>query len=557
MTDQKKSVETPEKSAQSKAQAVNSLQLSAQRVTVYALLMSVGTLSSRVLGLVRDTLFFAYFDRTVTDAWTVAFRIPNMFRRLLGEGSLSVSFIPVFVSLKTEKGEQNQEVKNLINGFYTLLLLILSVLTVLGIIFGAEIVGFIVDQNFSQVPGKFELTVRLAQIMFIFIFFMSTYAYFMGILNACGKYALAAAAPALFNVSMILSMFVPEGWFPVKGDPLAWGVVFGGFLQTIVLVPTLRRLGYFPSLSLKMFSDPIKMVWRNMLPGFFGLGLLQITTLINTRFASSLGEGTNSYIYLADRLLELPLSLVSVSLGTALLPILSNQWALGKVKEMHETTEHYLGLNLFLSLLAATGLYFMPIPILEVLFGYGKFSALDAQLTAEVLKIYSLIIISSSAVRVFVPSFYAIKNTWYPAVVSAACLIFHVIMAPILISRYQLQGLIYSTFFSGVLNFVLLFTGYKYFIGEISFFKFVFKLLKFLVLAVPSILIFSSYDWVQAQMLGSGTSMLHLKKAILVILYLGIGSLVYFTISYVLQVPECKKTLDQLGSKVKTRLMRL
>ncbi len=519
--------------------------------------MSVGTLSSRVLGLVRDTLFFAYFDRTVTDAWTVAFRIPNLFRRLLGEGSLSVSFIPVFVSLRAERGDQNQEVKNLVNGFYTLLLLILSVLTVLGIIFGAEIVGLIVDQNFSQVPGKFELTVRLAQIMFIFIFFMSTYAYFMGILNACGKYALAAAAPALFNISMIFSMFVPEGWFSVKGDSLAWGVVFGGLLQTVILVPTLRRMGYFPTLSLKMFSAPIKMVWRNMLPGFFGLGLLQITTLINTRFASSLGEGTNSYIYLADRLLELPLSLVSVSLGTALLPILSSQWALGKVEEMHETTEHYLGINLFLSLLAASGLYFMPIPILEVLFGYGKFSAADAGITAEVLKIYSLIMISSSAVRVFVPSFYAIKNTWYPAIVSAVCLVFHVVMAPILISRYQLQGLIYSTFLSGLLNFTLLFSGYKYFIGDISFIKFTVKLLKFLLIAVPSILFFSSYEWAQMQILGSGTSLLHVKKAVLVITYLGVGSIVYFTIAYFLGIKECKQTLDQLGNKLKTKLKKL
>ena len=354
------------------AKTVNSNQLNAQKVTVYALLMSVGTFSSRVLGLVRDTLFFAYFDRTITDAWTVAFRIPNMFRRLLGEGSLSVSFIPVFVSMKTEKGDQHAEVKNLINGFYSLLLVILGTLTALGIIFAPQIVGLIVDQNFSQVPGKFELTVRMAQIMFIFIFFMSTYAYFMGILNACGKYALAAAAPALFNVSMILSMFLPQEWFPIKGDSQAWGVVFGGFLQTVILIPTLRQLDYFPRLTFKMISAPIKLIWRNMLPGFFGLGLLQITTLINTRFASALGEGTNSYIYLADRLLELPLSLISVSLGTALLPILSNQWALGKTEEMRQTTEHYFGLNLFLSLLAATGLYFMPIPILEVLFGYGK-----------------------------------------------------------------------------------------------------------------------------------------------------------------------------------------
>jgi putative peptidoglycan lipid II flippase len=304
-----------------------------KQVAAFAVLMALGTFSSRILGLVRDQLFAAMFPATVRDAWTAAFRLPNMFRRLLGEGSLSVSFIPIFVQSRVDD-PTGVRAQNLVSSFYTLLLIVLSVLTAIGTIWPEAFLNVLLDPHFSDIPGKFELTVRMSRIMFVFIFLMSTYAYFMGILNALGRYGLPAMAPTLFNVAMIISNFVPQRWLHSPGDAIAWGVVAGGALQMLILIPALRKANFFPKLKWDLSNPDVLRILRNMIPGMLGLGLLQITTIVNLRFASSLGEGPITYIYLADRLLELPLSLVSVSLGTALLPTLASLWSSDQKKKM-------------------------------------------------------------------------------------------------------------------------------------------------------------------------------------------------------------------------------
>jgi putative peptidoglycan lipid II flippase len=404
---------------------------SARNVVVYALSMAFGTMTSRVLGLVRDMVFTALFSRTVTDAWTTAFRLPNMFRRLLGEGALSVSFIPVFVESRIQDPSGVRS-RNLVNGLYTLLLIALMVITTLGTIFTEPILNLLLDSQYSLVPGKFELTLRMSRIMFSFVFMISSYAFFMGILNALGKYALAAIAPTLWNITMIASTFVPVAWLTSPGDAIAWGVVVGGALQTGILIPALVKAGYFPRLRADLrdcvLNPDVLKIFRNMLPGLLGLGLLQITTIVNLRFASQLGEGPISYIYLADRLLELPLSLVSVSLGTALLPTLSAMWARGERVRMIETANYYLRLNLFVAVPAAIGLYVLAGPMIELLFQRGNFKSADTQSTALVVQVYAFILLSSSCVRVLVPGFYAVKNTWLPAVVSGICLVVHIVV---------------------------------------------------------------------------------------------------------------------------------
>lgn len=542
---------------------MNSSELSQQlhedkkNVGINALLMAIGTMTSRVLGLLRDMAFAALFSRTVTDAWTTAFRLPNLFRRLLGEGSLSVSFIPVFVEARFQEGQggQHDRSQNLVNSFYTLLLLILSTLTVLGIIFAEPILTFLLDANYSAIPGKFELTVRMARIMFVFIFLMSTYAYFMGILNALGKYALAAMAPALFNVAMILSTFVPTEILPSEGDAIAWGVVVGGFLQTVVLVPALRRHGFLPKLSLNLraaFGNAdARRVFINMLPGLLGTGLLQVTTIINLKFASSLGEGAISYIYWADRLLELPLSLVSVSLGTALLPTLSKMWSASDKNKMSETANYYLRLNLFVSIPAAIGLYVLAQPIVEVLFMRGRFNAFDAEQTALVVRVYALLLISSSCVRVLVPNFYAIKNTWLPAVVSGICLIVHIAIAPWLMKNYGLIGLSSSTMISATLNFLMLFSAYYFLIGSFGLRRLL-RSLGFFVLAAGGLWLVTLLYGPLLQFMGNN----FFGKVVSLGLVIAGGMGVYLAMSYYFQLEELHSTLDTVVAKVKRKLRK-
>ncbi len=453
-------------------------QTSTEKVILHALSMAFGTLSSRVLGLVRDILFAAYFSRTVTDAWTAAFRLPNLFRRLLGEGSLSVSFIPVYVQAR-EQDPSLQHSQRLNSAFFTLLFCVLSFLTVCGIIFSEELLGVILEPAYRDIPGKFLLTVQMAKIMFGFIFLMSTYAYFMALLNSVGEFTLPAMAPTLFNVAMIISTLLPGQVFAFNGEFLAWGVIAGGVLQTGILIPALLKKNLLPQISWHWRDPGVFKILRNMVPGLLGTGLAQITTLVNLKYASRLGEGPISYIFWADRLLELPLSLVSVSLGTALLPTLSALWAQNKKREMMETSVDQLSLNLFISIPAGFGLYFLAMPLVQLIFQRGAFSIHDAEMTAMVLQIYAFILISSSLVRVLVPVFYAIQNTWFPAVASGFCLLVHILVAPIMMERYRLQGLVFSTFLSSSLNFILIVGGSSLLIGAFPFRKLSTKFLIF------------------------------------------------------------------------------
>lgn len=515
--------------------------------------MAFGTMASRVLGLVREMVFAALFNRTITDAWTAAFRLPNLFRRILGEGSLAVSFIPVFVEAQLQSpavdGKPSARAQNLVNSIYTLLLIVLTVLTAFGIIYIRPILEIVLDPAYSAVPGKFELTARLGRIMFGFIFFMSTFAYFMAILNALGSYALAALAPTLFNVAMIISTLLPVEWFPVHGDGLAWGVLVGGFLQMSLLVPALIKKGYFPKLSKDLWSADVKRVLQGMTGGLIGLGLMQVTTIVNMRFASELGEGAISYIYWADRLLELPLSLVSVSLGAALLPTLSSMWSRNEKMKMTETVNHYLRLNLFVGIPAAIGLYMLAFPIIELLFQRGAFRYEDAVATAQVLEIYALVLVPVSCVRVLAPAYYAVKNTWYPAAVAGFALVVHIIIAPWLMKFYGLKGLNYSTLISGGLNFLLLLGSLSAFIHFFNWKLLGVQLLKYIVPSSAMALSLTLYPIWRA-MIGSGL----LGQIVSLGLTIGLAVLVYISISAFMKLEESTATTSRVFNKIKKKL---
>lgn len=524
-----------------------------RQVMIYALFMALGTFSSRVLGLVRESLFAALFPRAVTDAWYVAFRLPNVFRRLFGEGSLSVSFIPVFVEARVE-GEGTDRARLLVNGFYTLFFLLLSVLTAAGVLFTEPIVSLLLDENYRADAAKMDLTVMMARIMFLYIFLVCTYAYFTAILNALGKYGLAAMAPTYFNVCMVISTLIPPRYLAWEGQALAWGVVAGGIVQAGVLIPSLRRQGYWPRLTLNFNTPDVLKVLRAMAPGLIGMSLLQITTLVNTRFASRLGEGPISYINWADRLLELPLSLVSVSLGTALLPTLSRMWTEKNRVEFTATANYYLRLNLYVCVPAALGLFFLAEPIVEVLFFRGNFGVQDLIATSQVVRVYSLLIITSSLVRVFVPSYYAIKNTWFPAVVSGVCLALHLLIAPALMGRYGLTGLNASVVVSTTLNFLFLAGFYRAFVGTENGFgwgRVLRSVVLFLVAGAVMAVGLQVYPPLRAF---AGDSFLAKVSVLAVVIAWGAG--LYGLMSALLRLEEFRVTFETVWGKIRRRLRR-
>ncbi len=509
-----------------------------------ALAMAFGTMASRLLGQLRESLLAAYFDKHITDAWAAAFRLPNLFRRLLGEGSLSVSFIPVFVEAHMDSPARAQ---NLVNSVYTFLLIILGGLTTFGILHPEPLLNLVLDSVYIANTEKYLLTLRLTKLMFGFIFFVSSYAFMMGILNALGQFALPAIAPTLWNLAMIISTLLPRAWFPVNGDQLGWGVLIGGILQAALLIPALVRAGYFPKLSLDLQNKDFRKVLKNMVPGLFGMGLLQFTTIVNLRFSSSLAEGTISYINYVDRLIELPLSLISVSLGTALLPVLAGYFSRNEKHKMSEVAQKFLELNLLLSMAAAAGLYSLAQPIVQLLFGRGQFKLADVLMTAEILKTYCWIMIFSSAVRVLTPAYYAIKNTWFPAVVSALCLTVHIVIAPLLMQVLQVRGLMISTTISAALNLVLLLTFFPCFITGFYYAGFLKKVVRFAFLAFVTGLVAHVFYLIQP-IISLGTLGLILS----LLISIGLAAATFVVVGRLLRV----QAIDEVVERLRRKLLR-
>ncbi len=513
-----------------------------QSVLKNALAMAFGTMTSRLLGQLRESLLAAYFDKQVTDAWAAAFKLPNMFRRLLGEGSLSVSFIPLFVEAKLDNQFRAQ---NLVNTIYTFLLIILGGLTTFGVLYPDLLLNLILDPNYVADTEKYLLTLRLTKIMFGFIFFISSYAFMMGILNALGQFALPAIAPTLWNMAMIVFTILPQTTFPVRGDQLGWGVLLGGFLQAAMLVPALIKAGYFPRFSFDFRNSDFKRVVKNMIPGILGMGLLQFTTIINLHFSSSLAEGTISYINYVDRLIELPLSLISVSLGTALLPMLAGLFSRNDKDKMSAVTQQYLELTLLLSMAAAAGLYVLAQPIVQLLFGRGQFKLSDVILTSQILKTYCWIMIFSSAVRVLTPAYYAIKNTWFPAVVSGVCLVMHVLLAPILMQRYHVHGLMLSTTVSAALNLFLLLMFFPRFITGFRYSTFMKNVLIFALLAVVTGAAASVFYSLQQVLAGT------LGLVINLIISISLAGFVFVLVGKLLGVESISQVIRRLLARVR------
>lgn len=454
----------------------------------------MGTLLSRVFGFIRDMVIGYMFNRTQTDAFFVAFRFPNFFRRFFGEGALTVSFVPVFIEClySSDSEEQNTiQAKNLMNGVYTLLLMIISVLTVVGILSMKPLIhALFSDYEFSQIPGKMEMTIFLSKILFVYLFLITSYAYYTAIANALGYFFIPALAPATFNICIILiALFVPQELFYYPPTILAIGVLVGGVIQALLVGFILKRLNFLPSLSFSFISEKLKIVLQRFLPALVGVGGFALIGLLNVFFAGWLEEGAHTYIYYGDRLLEFPRSLVSVSMGTALLPTLSRLNAQNKIQALVELSAHQRDILLYIVLPCSVGLFILGVPALETLFERGKFDALAVQQTAEILKIYSVLLIILSLTQTLSSCFYSVKNTSLPATATVMGLFFHVIFALILIPLYQLKGLIWATTASSLTQLILLTSAYPKMIGSLYLKRTFIRLLKI----IPFIVLISFY----------------------------------------------------------------
>ncbi len=418
--------------------------------------MGAGTLVSRLLGMVRDMVLAAQFSRQVTDAFVVAFRLPNLLRRILGEGVLNASFVPMFI-----QKQQSPQKKD--DGFYfacavgAFLWVFAVVLCGFVIIFAPQLVQALVGgDTYVSTPGKMELTIRYTRWLFGYFFLVSNYAFFMAVLNARGKFFWPAIAPAGFNLSFIVWALMPQEWFGNSMN-LVWGVLLGGALQLSICLGALHaRAKYaFKGFSLKKILEQtaaLKKFLATLAPAACAMGVVQLMGLVNTYYASFLSPGTHSYIYWGDRVMDLPLSLVATSLGVALLPTLSKLSAPSSRREFLQISSHNLCAVLYLILPASVGLLLLGPLLAEVLFKRGQFDQNDLVQTGLVIRLYSIFLIITSVHKIIAAGFFALKNTWLPSLFTALALVVHMMLAPFFMELWQLKGLILSMALSAGVN---------------------------------------------------------------------------------------------------------
>ncbi len=424
-----------------------------------ALIMGSSTFISRILGFIRDVVIANFLGTSfMADAFFVAFRIPNLLRRLFGEGSLTASFIPVFTKYHIEKGKE--EADKIASVSFTLLSIILFFITILGIDFSPVIVKMIAP-GFEKFPEKFLLTVKLNRIMFPYIFFISLVALSMGILNSLKHFFAPAIAPAFLNIAIISGAYIS---YVLKINiviGISWGVIAGGIIQLILQLIYVKRfkIKIVPNFN---FNHPaIKEILLLMGPSVLGLAITQINIFIGTLLASFLPSGSVSYLYYADRLIQFPLGIFAVSIGSAVLPLLSEQHTKNNLEEMEKTFIFAMKLILLIALPATIGLIFAGKPIISFLFQRGVFDINALKNVYIAIIGYSLGLWAYAGIRVLVPLFYAFKDTKTPVKVGFYALIINVFSSIVLMKFFLHFGLALATAISSSFNFILLFLFLK------------------------------------------------------------------------------------------------
>jgi len=418
------------------------------------------TFLSRVLGYARDFFIARLFGASLaTDAFFVAFRIPNLLRRMFAEGAFSQAFVPILSEYRNR--QTPEETRSLVDVIATVLFLALVAATALGML-AAPLIGYLFAPGWYHAGAEqFGLTVQMLRITFPYILFISLVALAAGVLNTWSRFAVPAFTPVLLNVSFI----VAAAFFAERFDPpvlaLAWAVLVGGALQLALQLPFLARIGMLPRWRLNWRHPGLSRVLRLMGPALFGVSVSQISLLINTIFASFLVAGSVSWLYYADRLMEFPAGVLGVAVGTILLPSLSRHYAGGDADEYGRLLDWGLRVTLLLALPAAAALAVLAVPLIATLFHYGRFGAEDVWMTRQALVAYSIGLVGMILVKILAPGFYARQNVVTPVKIGVATLVATQLMNLAFIGPLQHAGLALALGLGACLNAGLLYRALR------------------------------------------------------------------------------------------------
>ena len=397
------------------------------------------TLLSRITGLVREFLIARAFGASLyTDAFFVAFRIPNLLRRLFAEGAFSQAFVPILAQTKNAGDEA--EMRSLIDHTFGMLAFALGVTTLLGVI-AAPLIIYVSAPGFAADAPKFALTVAMLKLTFPYIFFIALTAFAGAVLNSWSRFSVPAFTPVLLNLSFVACAL----WLAPHVEPpvmaLAWAVLIGGALQLALQWPALKRIGMAPHFRLDFMHAGVRRILKQMGPALFGVSVAQISLLLNTIIASFLVSGSVSWLYYADRLMEFPAGMLGVALGTVLLPSLSKAAAQADGTQFSELLDWGLRLTFLLALPSALGLALLATPLVTTLYHYGAFSASDVEQTRLALVAYSAGLLGLILVKVLAPGFYSRGDIRTPVKIAIITLICIQLMNLVFIGSLRHAGL--------------------------------------------------------------------------------------------------------------------
>ena len=432
--------------------------------------VSLWTLASRITGFARETLVATVFGaNALTDAFNVAFRIPNLFRRLFAEGAFAQAFVPVLASTRAEQGDD--ATRALIDKVASVLLMAVVTLSLLGVLAAPWLV-WAMASGLKQSAQGMDTAINLTRLMFPYIAFMSMVALSAGILNTWRRFAVPAATPVLLNVCMICAALWGAPWLATQGIApiyaMAAGVMLGGVLQLAVQLPALRSLGVLPRLGL--WPQSLKAAWQDagtrrilslMAPALLGVGVAQLSLIINTQIASHLTPGSVSWISYADRLMEFPIALLGVALGAVLMPLLASAQVKGDADAYSAMLDWGLRLVLVLAWPCALALLVFAQPLVAVLYHYGAFTDRDVAQTTLALMGYGVGVLGLVAIKVLAPGFFAKQDTRTPVKIAVVVLVFTQVMNLVLVPYLAHAALTLSIGLGALLNALWLLIGLR------------------------------------------------------------------------------------------------
>ncbi|MGB9736294.1 MAG: murein biosynthesis integral membrane protein MurJ [bacterium] len=506
--------------------------------------VSIMTLFSRILGLIRD-ISFAYFFGAITsaDAFFVAYRIPNLLRRLVAEGAMSSAFIPVFTLYHEKYGDK--EAKKVSDITFTYLLMVLLALTILGIIFSKELV-YLFAPGFELHPEKFRLTVALNRIMFPFILLVSIVALCMGILNSLKYFFVPALSPIILNISMITFILIAN-----HGKNaifiVAIGVIVGGLMELIPQFILMHKKGFMFSLNFNYKHPALKESVMLFLPMMFGAAVYQLNVFISNVLASFLKTGSISYLYYASRLFEFPQGIFAVSIAIAALPTMSRDTATNSIDKLKESIGFSLKLLNFVTIPATFGLIILARPIISVLFHRGSFSMEDTVAVAYALIFYAIGLWPVAFSRVITQAFYALKDAKTPVLIAFFTVIINLLLSVWLMNRMEYKGLALATSLSAYFNIIYLLYALRKKIGMIGLRSILVSLLKAFTSSITMSIILMLFF--------KNIMLLHyhypaLKLTILLLSAMALGIISYMVMSYILKTQELKEGLNIISRKI-------